>query len=65
MVEALPPVQGTVITGACPFPVELTEIKGHTHDYYGRSSSINKEAWAFLQKQRLEGEPKYQEYNIR
>ncbi len=47
------------------FPVELTEIKGHTHDYYSRSSSINKEAWAFLQKQKLEGEPKYQVYNIR
>ena len=46
------------------FPTELTEIKGHTHDYYGRSGEINKAAWAFLQKQRLESEPKYQEYII-
>ena len=46
------------------FPTELTEIKGHTHAYYERSGQINKDVWAFLQKQRLEGEPKYQEYAI-
>ena len=33
------------------FNVELTEIKGHTHYYYGRSSEINKAVWAFLQRQ--------------
>ena len=47
---------------ALSFPVEFTEIAGHTHDYYGRSSRINKEAWTFLQKHKLEGEPKYQVY---
>ena len=46
------------------FAAELTEIKGHTHDYYGRSGSINKEVWAFLQKHQLEGDPKYQVYNL-
>ena len=46
------------------FPVGLTEIKGHTHDYYSRASGINKEVWAFLQKHRLEADPKYQEYAI-
>lgn len=46
------------------FPAELTEIKGHTHDYYSRSSSINKEVWTYLQEHRLDAEPKYQEYTI-
>lgn len=46
------------------FPTNLTEINGHTHDYYSRSSGINKEVWTYLQKHRLEGEPKYQEYTI-
>lgn len=46
------------------FAARLTEINGHTHDYYGRSSQINKEAWAFLREQRLENDPRYQEYMI-
>ncbi len=46
------------------FNVELTEIKGHTHDYYGRSSEINKAAWAFLQAKRLEKDPQYQDFAI-
>ena len=44
------------------FNVELSEIKGHTHDYYGRSSEINKAAWAFLQGRRLEKDPQYQDF---
>lgn len=44
------------------YAVELTEIGGHTHDYYGRSSQINKEVWEFLKKHQLAGEPKYQVY---
>jgi poly(3-hydroxybutyrate) depolymerase len=43
-------------------PVELTEIPGHDHDYYGRSKTINADAWEFLSRHRLEGEPEYQEY---
>ena len=46
------------------YPVELTEIPGHTHDYYGRSSQINKEVWAFLQQHRLAADPKFQVYEI-
>lgn len=46
------------------FPVELTEISSHTHDYYGRSSQINKAAWEFLGAHRLAGVPKYQKYDI-
>ena len=46
------------------FPVELTEIKGHTHDYYGRSAEINKSAWEFLSKQELADEPEYKQYRF-
>jgi poly(3-hydroxybutyrate) depolymerase len=44
------------------YNVELTEIPGHTHDYYGRSGEINQAAWAFLSKHRLEKDPVYQHY---
>lgn len=40
----------------------LTEIQGHTHDYYGRSKEINKLAWEFLKDKALAGEPKFTEY---
>ena len=40
----------------------LTEIKGHTHDYYGRSKEVNKLAWEFLKDKELEGEPKFTQY---
>jgi poly(3-hydroxybutyrate) depolymerase len=46
------------------FNVELTEIPGHTHNYYGRSSEINKAVWAFLQGRRLDKDPQYQDYAI-
>jgi poly(3-hydroxybutyrate) depolymerase len=46
------------------FKVELTEIEGHTHNYYGRSGEINKAAWAFLQRHRLEKDPQYQHYVV-
>jgi predicted esterase len=44
------------------YAVELTEIPRHTHDYYGRSSDINKAAWQFLKEKRLEKDPQYQHY---
>jgi poly(3-hydroxybutyrate) depolymerase len=44
------------------FPVELTEIPGHTHDYYSRAPGINKEVWSFLQKHRLAEDPRYQRH---
>lgn len=40
----------------------LTEIKGHTHDYYGRSKEVNKLAWEFLKDKQLDAEPKFIEY---
>lgn len=44
------------------YTVELTEIPRHTHDYYGRSSDINKAVWLFLKEKRLEKDPQYQHY---
>ena len=42
------------------FPAELIEMKGHTHDYYGRSNEINAGVWAFMAKYRLESEPVFE-----
>lgn len=46
------------------FPAELTEIKGHTHDYYGRSNEINAGVWAFFQKHRLETDPVFEKHQF-
>jgi hypothetical protein len=46
------------------FDAQLTEITNHTHWYYDRAAEINIKVWAFLQKARLAGEPKYQRYQI-
>ena len=47
------------------FDTKLTEIKGHTHNYYGRSDSINKDVWAFLKEHKLAADPSYQPYNFK
>jgi poly(3-hydroxybutyrate) depolymerase len=39
--------------------VQVTEIAWHTHDYYGRSSEINKAAWAFLKQHALTPTPPF------
>jgi poly(3-hydroxybutyrate) depolymerase len=39
----------------------LTEMEGHTHWYYDRAGEINRNAWEFLKKYELPGEPKYQQ----
>jgi predicted esterase len=36
------------------FPIELVEIKGHTHWYYDSSKKINSHAWQFLSSHRLD-----------
>jgi poly(3-hydroxybutyrate) depolymerase len=46
------------------FKSELTEILGHTHWYYNRASEINQNAWEFLERHELGGEPKYQQYRF-
>jgi poly(3-hydroxybutyrate) depolymerase len=47
------------------FPVLLTEIPLHTHDYYGSAGLINKEAWAMLKTATLPADPKFKSYQIR
>jgi len=47
------------------FAAVLTEIPGHTHNYYNRAPDINRQAWQFLAKQRLDDDPKYQRYETR
>ena len=44
------------------FNTQLIEIRNHTHDYYSRAGEINKSVWEFLQKVRLEADPRYQRY---
>jgi len=39
------------------FPVELKEISGHDHNYYGISSRINRDAWTFLKDKQLPAAP--------
>ena len=46
------------------FNSELTEIKGHTHAYYGRAEEINRAAWEFLKAHELSDEPKYQQHRF-
>lgn len=46
------------------FPIELTEISGHDHWYYGKSEKINQAAWEFLKKYALEIDPVYRKYNF-
>lgn len=44
------------------FPVEYTEIPGHTHDYYGSSKEVNAAAWTFFQSHPLPADPKFVAY---
>jgi poly(3-hydroxybutyrate) depolymerase len=46
------------------FNAQLTEIKNHTHDYYGSSGDINRQVWAFLKEHRLTADPQFQEYQL-
>jgi poly(3-hydroxybutyrate) depolymerase len=49
---------------AAGFDAQLTEIKGHTHDYYSRAADINKQVWAFLKDKRLTDAPQFQQYQL-
>jgi poly(3-hydroxybutyrate) depolymerase len=46
------------------FDAQLTEIKGHTHDYYSRSGEINKAVWSFLRDKHLDFDPQFQQYVV-
>lgn len=44
------------------FPVTLTEMPNHTHDYYSESRDLNPRIWAFLSAQKLAEDPRYRKY---
>lgn len=46
------------------FPVELTIIPHHTHDYYSTSDKTNSQAWEFLSSKSLGQDPQFQEYDF-
>jgi predicted esterase len=46
------------------FPVELIELPGHDHDYYGNSARINRQVWDFLKQVTLPAEPHYEPYQL-
>ena len=46
------------------FNAQLTELQGHTHDYYGIAASLNKKVWAFLKEHKLAAEPRFQQYRL-
>lgn len=45
--------------------VKLTEIMGHTHNYYGRAHDINRQAWDFLKAHTLDADPVFIKYEVR
>ncbi len=47
------------------FPVEMFEVAGLDHNYYSRSAEINEQAWEFLKKHQLAGDPKYKEHQFK
>lgn len=51
--------------GAKNIPVQLNEIPGHDHNYYGMASSINASAWEFLRQVDLSAEPKYSQFGVK
>jgi len=50
---------------AAGLPFDLTEIKGHDHNYYGRADEINKQAWKFLASQSLSADPEFERHSFR
>jgi poly(3-hydroxybutyrate) depolymerase len=47
------------------FPVVLTEMPRHTHDYYESAAKVNAEAWEMLKTTKLSADPKFKSYTIR
>lgn len=44
------------------FPITLTEIPGHKHDYLHYEPDLNLEIWAFLSAQKLTEDPRFRTY---
>jgi len=46
------------------FTVELTEVPGHDHNYYGVAQKINQSPWEFLKKLQLNEDRLYEQYKL-
>jgi poly(3-hydroxybutyrate) depolymerase len=44
--------------------IKLTEMAGHTHNYYGKARYINQQAWDFLKAYTLDADPVFIKYQI-
>lgn len=51
--------------GAKNIVVQVNEIPGHDHNYYGMASRINSDVWEFLKQAELPGEPKYSQFGVK
>lgn len=47
------------------FPVQLTEMPGHDHDYYSVAGNLNKTIWEFFSASQLNAEPSWEAYRQR
>jgi len=45
--------------------VQVNEIPGHDHNYYGIASRVNASAWEFLKQAELSAEPKYSQFGVK
>ena len=45
--------------------VQVNEIPGHDHNYYGMAGSINASVWEFLKQVELPAEPKYSAFGVK
>jgi predicted esterase len=51
--------------GAKDIVVQVNEISGHNHNYYGIAERINAGAWEFLKQVELSAEPKYSQFGVK
>jgi len=51
--------------GAKDIVVQVNEIPGHDHNYYGIAGRINASAWDFLKHVELSAEPKYSPFGVK
>jgi predicted esterase len=51
--------------GAKNIVVQVNEIPGHNHNYYGIAGRINESAWEFLKQVELSAEPKYSQFGVK
>jgi predicted esterase len=51
--------------GAKDIVVQVNEIPGHNHNYYGIAGRINASAWEFLKQVELSAEPKYSPFGVK